>query len=39
MVGLKKADWPAFARSQIDLLVAAGISRTQAERYYIEAKK
>jgi hypothetical protein len=29
-------DWPAFAKKQIELLVAAGISRQQAGRYYAE---
>ena len=36
---IKDADWPAFARNQIELLVAAGIPRKQAESYYAEAKK
>ena len=35
---IKDADWPAFAKQQIELLVAAGISRRQAESYYAEAK-
>jgi hypothetical protein len=28
--------WPEFAREQVELLVAAGIAREQAERYYSE---
>jgi hypothetical protein len=28
--------WPAFAKEQVELLVAAGIAREQAERYYSE---
>lgn len=33
---VKESDWHAFAKEQVDLLVAAGISRTQAEEYYRE---
>jgi hypothetical protein len=29
-------DWPAFSRGQIELLVASGISRTEAERLYAQ---
>ena len=29
-------DWPAHTKAQIQLLVAAGISREQADRYYTE---
>ena len=28
--------WPVFAKEQVELLVAAGIARAQAERYYSE---
>ncbi len=31
---IPESDWPAVAKRQIELLVAAGISREQAERYY-----
>ena len=30
----RESEWPAFARRQIELLVAAGIAREQAEAYY-----
>ena len=33
---IPEADWPAFARRQVELLVAAGLSRQQAEMYYSE---
>jgi hypothetical protein len=29
-----ETDWPAFAQKQIELLVAEGIARTNAEKYY-----
>ena len=29
-------DWPAFAKKQIEMLVAAGVPRQQAEGYYSE---
>jgi len=31
---IKEHDWPEFARNQIDLLVAEGITRNEAEKYY-----
>ncbi|HXR07120.1 MAG TPA: hypothetical protein VN765_07305 [Candidatus Acidoferrum sp.] len=31
---IPEAGWPAFAKKQIELLVASGISRTNAEKYY-----
>lgn len=31
---IPEAGWPAFARKQIELLVASGIARTNAEEYY-----
>ncbi len=30
--------WPAFARQQVDLLVAAGLSRAQAQQLYDQAR-
>jgi len=30
--------WPEFSRNQIELLVAAGFSRTNASRYYPTAQ-
>jgi hypothetical protein len=33
---LPESEWPAVARRQIELLVAAGIAREQAEMYYSE---
>ena len=33
---IRESEWPAFAKRQIELLVAAGIAREQAERYYSE---
>lgn len=33
---IPESRWPAFAKEQIELLVAAGIAREQAERYYSE---
>ena len=33
---IPESAWPAVARRQIQLLVAAGIAREQAERYYLE---
>ncbi len=30
--------WPAFSRQQVDLLVAAGLSRAQAQQLYDQAK-
>jgi hypothetical protein len=36
---IKDADWPEFAKRQIGLLVAAGIPRKQAERYYADEAK
>jgi hypothetical protein len=35
---IRDANWPAFAKRQIDLLVAAGLTRKQAESYFDEAK-
>lgn len=31
---IKERDWPEFARKQIDLLVAEGVARSEAEKYY-----
>ena len=31
-----ESEWPTFAKEQIELLVAAGIAREQAEKYYSE---
>jgi hypothetical protein len=36
---IPESRWPAFAKEQIELLVAAGIAREQAERYYSERPK
>jgi len=36
---LPESGWPAVARRQIELLVAAGIAREQAEMYYSERTK
>ena len=36
---IQEAEWPAFAKEQIELLVAAGLSRQQAEMYYSEKPK
>jgi hypothetical protein len=36
---IRESEWRAFAKRQIELLVAAGISREQAERYYAEQPK
>ena len=36
---IREIEWPAFAKLQIELLVAAGIAREQAERYYSEQPK
>jgi hypothetical protein len=33
---VKESDWSAFAKQQINLLVAAGIAQPQAEEYYAE---
>jgi hypothetical protein len=33
------SEWDAFAKRQVDLLVAAGIARPQAEEYYSEKRK
>jgi hypothetical protein len=36
---IKESVWPAFAKQQIELLVAAGITREQAQMYYSEKAK
>lgn len=36
---IRESEWPAFAKQQVALLVAAGITREQAERYYSEQPK
>ncbi len=36
---IPESRWSAFAKEQIELLVAAGIAREQAERYYSESPK
>jgi hypothetical protein len=33
---IRESEWPAFAKRQIELLVAAGIARDEAEHYYSE---
>ena len=38
MVSVREEKWPEFRRNQIDLLVAEGISRTQAEKLYAPFK-
>jgi hypothetical protein len=34
-----EAKWPSYSKEQIELLVAAGIARKQAEMYYSEKPK
>ena len=36
---IRESAWPAFARSQVDLLVTAGIPRLQAQPFYDEAER
>lgn len=36
---IPESRWPAFAKDQIELLVAAGVARGQAEKYYSERPK
>jgi hypothetical protein len=36
---IPESRWPAYSKRQIELLVAAGISRQQAETYYSEKPK
>jgi hypothetical protein len=36
---VKESEWDAFAKRQVDLLLAAGIKRSQAEKYYSEEPK
>jgi hypothetical protein len=36
---IPETQWPVYAKGQIELLVAAGISRKQAEMYYSEKPK
>ncbi len=36
---IRESEWPTFAKRQIELLVASGITREQAERYYSEQPK
>ena len=36
---IKESEWPAYSRHQIELLVAAGLPREQAEMYYTERAK
>jgi hypothetical protein len=33
---IPESRWPAYAKEQVELLVAAGVAREQAERYYSE---
>jgi hypothetical protein len=33
---IQETEWPAFSKHQIELLVAAGLPREQAEMYYAE---
>jgi hypothetical protein len=36
---IRDTDWAAFSKTQIELLVAAGMSRQQAEEYYAESRE
>ena len=36
---IPESEWPAMCKRQIELLVAAGIARAQAESYYSEKVK
>lgn len=36
---INETEWPAFSKHQIELLVAAGLPRAQAEMYYSEKPK
>ena len=36
---IKETDWPAYSKHQIELLVAAGLPKEQAEMYYSEKAK
>jgi hypothetical protein len=36
---IRETDWTAYSKEQIKLLVAAGISRKQAEEYYAESRE
>lgn len=36
---IPESRWPTFAKEQVELLVAAGIARKQAETYYFESSK
>ena len=36
---IPESKWPAYAKRQIELLITAGITREQAERYYSEKPK
>jgi hypothetical protein len=36
---IPESEWPAIAKKQIELLVAAGIAREEAEMYYSENRK
>jgi hypothetical protein len=36
---IRESEWPDYSKKQIELLVAAGIARTQAEMYYSEKPK
>jgi len=36
---IRENDWPAFSRKQVELLVAAGLPKEQAEMYYSEKAK
>ena len=38
MVSVREEKWPEFRRKQLELLVAEGISRTQAEKLYAPFK-
>jgi hypothetical protein len=35
---IREEKWPEFKRKQIELLVAEGISRTQAKKLYVPFK-
>ena len=35
---IRDADWPAFVKRQIELLVASGVSPKEAENYFAESK-
>lgn len=36
---IQETEWPAFSKHQIELLVAAGLPKEQAEKYYSETAR